>query len=73
MPADACFSMQIFLNVIIIVNYTYECVHVTAGAFGGQRHQITLELESQEVVSYPVWVPGTKLKPSARAGLALIH
>lgn len=72
MPADACFSMQTFLNVVI-VNYTYECVHVTSDAFGGQKHQITLELESREVIRHPLWVPGTELKPSARTGLALSH
>jgi hypothetical protein len=36
-------------------------MHVTAGAHGGQKQQISLELELQVVVRHLVWVLGTEL------------
>lgn len=36
-------------------------MHVTAGIQGGQKYQISLELELQVVVRCVVWVLGTEL------------
>jgi hypothetical protein len=42
------------------------CVCMTAGAPGGQRCQILLELEFQVVVSCSEWVVATELGSSAK-------
>lgn len=42
-------------------------VHVCEGARGGWRHQISLELELEVVMSYYTWVLEIKLGPSRRA------
>lgn len=39
----------------------YLCGHGSADAHGDQRYWISLELKLQEVVSHPMWVPGTEL------------
>lgn len=40
-----------------------EYVQVSAGAQGGQRWQISLELGLEMVISHTVWVLGLKLRP----------
>lgn len=40
-----------------------EYVHVSAGAQGGQRWQISLELGLEMVISNTVWVLGVKVRP----------
>lgn len=40
-----------------------EYVQVSAGAQGGQRWQISLELGLEMVISHTVWVLGVKLRP----------
>lgn len=44
---------------------TCGSVYMSAGAYGEQRHRITLEL--QVVLSYLIWVPGAELRSSAKA------
>ena len=46
-------------------------VHMSAGAQGGQRCQITLEPKLQSTVTGPMWVLGTKLRSSAGVICAL--
>lgn len=41
--------------------YVWGYVHTNAGALGGQRHRISLEVESQAVVSHSMWMLGTEL------------
>lgn len=43
----------------------------SAGAQGGQRHQILLELKLKAVVNCLIRVLGTKLQSSVRASTAL--
>lgn len=43
------------------------CVCVCLLAEARRGHWVSLELELQEVVRYPVWVLGAKLGSSARA------
>lgn len=43
------------------------CGHVGAGACGGWRTQIPIELGLQLAVSCPMWVLGNKVHPIARA------
>lgn len=50
------------------------CVHVSTGAYGGWKTvSDPLKLDLLVVVSYLVWVLGTKLGPSAGAVSTLNH
>lgn len=61
----------------MIIILIYDCVYVClcyphVGTLRGQKRVCdALELELQAVVSYPVWVLGTKLESSGRALRAL--
>lgn len=46
-------------------------IHVSVGAYGGQRHEILLELGLMVCVSHTTWVLETELKCSVRAIHAL--
>lgn len=48
-------------------------VHVSTGAFRGQRHQMLQELDTQVVVSIWIWLLGIEFGSSARAICAQIH
>lgn len=61
------FYCIIFSDVCVYVfARTHVCTHVSSGALGGQKHLIPV------VISPQMWVVGTKLLLSGRAGRSLI-
>jgi hypothetical protein len=60
-----CFVLFCFVLNISLLGTGH--VLISAGSFGGQRHQISLELSCRQLGVTQLWMMGTELKFSARA------
>lgn len=66
-------SQDFIFLILCMCGFVYGFVHLSAGAHGGRRHYITLELELQVFMSCLTWVLETEFRPFARVVFALNH